>query len=130
MADNKNSRSLVPVSEPRTPAPVKKGELSTPFALVDSAIYLQNKKDVRNILPDVLGRVLARIWIDPEFRDVFKKEPQKTLENHSIFLPDGMSLEFHKPNTDRPRIVVYEKRPDIKFRIRVLHLQLIMIAGR
>ncbi len=73
---------------------------------------------------------MARIWIDPEFRDSFKSNPQKTLEFHGIFLPEEMNLEFQKPNSDRPRIVVYEKRPDIKFRLRVLHLQLVMIAGR
>ena len=32
----------------------KKGELKTPFSLVDKAIYLNNKKDVKAILPDVL----------------------------------------------------------------------------
>ena len=130
MSDSKNSRSLVPVSQPKTPVPVKKGQLKTPFSLVDSAIHLKNKKDVRSILPDVLGRVLARIWIDAEFRDAFKAEPQKTLEYHGIFLPEEMSLEFQKPNTDRPRVVVFERKPGIKFKIRVLHLQLIMIAGR
>ena len=41
-----------------------------------------------------------------------------------------MTLEFQKPNSDRPRIVVYEKKPNIKFKMRVLHLQLVMIAGR
>ncbi len=91
---------------------------------------MSNRKDVQSILPDVLGRVLARIWIDAEFRDAFKNEPQKTLEYHGIFLPEGMTLEFQKPNSDRPRIVVYEKKPNIKFKMRVLHLQLVMIAGR
>ena len=52
---------------------------------MDQAIYLNNKKDVQAILPDVLGRVLARIWIDAEFRDAFKANPQKTLEFHGIF---------------------------------------------
>ena len=109
---------------------MKKGQLKTPFSLVDETIYLNNRKDVQAILPDVLGRVLARIWIDVEFRDAFKSEPQKTLEFHGIFLPEDMTLEFQKPNSDRPRIVVYEKKPGIKIKLRVLHLQLIMIAGR
>ena len=97
---------------------------------MEKAIYLNSKKDVQAILPDVLGRVLARIWIDAEFRDAFKSNPQKTLEFHGIFLPEEMTLEFQKPNSDRPRIVVYEKREGIKFRLRVLNLQLVMIAGR
>ena len=79
---------------------------------------------------DVLGRVLARIWIDAEFRDAFKTHPQKTLEFHGIFLPEEMTLEFQKPNSDRPRIVVYEQRPNSRFKLRVLYLQLVMMAGR
>ena len=130
MSEKKNKTDLVPVRGNTLPAPVKKGQLKTPFSLVDETIYLSSRKDVQSILPDVLGRVLARIWIDAEFRDAFKSEPQKTLEYHGIFLPDGMSLEFQKPNSDRPRIVVYEKKPNIKFKLRVLHLQLVMIAGR
>ena len=31
---------------------------------------------------------------------------------------------------DRPRIVVYEKRPGSKFKVRVFYLQLVMMAGR
>ena len=131
MSEKKNSTALVPTRKKSSlPVPVKKGDLKTPFSLVDQAIYLNNKKDVQAILPDVLGRVLARIWIDPEFRDAFKTSPQKTLEYHGVFLPEEMTLEFQKPNSDRPRIVVYEKKPNIKFRLRVLHLQLVMIAGR
>ena len=126
----KEENSPVPIKKNTLPVPVKRGELKSPFSLVDETIYLSNRKDVQSILPDVLGRVLARIWIDAEFRDAFKKEPQKTLEYHGIFLPEGMTLEFQKPNSDRPRIVVYEKKPDIKFKMRVLHLQLVMIAGR
>ena len=73
------------------PVPVKKGQLKIPFSLVDQTIYLNSKKDVQAILPDVLGSVLARIWIDPEFRDSFKSNPQKTLELHNIFLPEAGS---------------------------------------
>ena len=129
MSKKKETTALVPVKN-ALPAPVQKGQLKSPFALVDQEIHLNTRKDVQAILPDVLGRVLARIWIDVEFRDAFKTEPQKTLEYHGIFLPDEMTLEFQKPNSDRPRIVVYEKKPGIRIKLRVLHLQLIMIAGR
>ena len=130
MTKKEEKKDLVPIKQNKLPVPVKKGQLKTPFSLVDEAIYLNTRKDVQAILPDVLGRVLARIWIDAEFRDAFKSEPQKTLEYHGIFLPEEMTLEFQKPNSDRPRIVVYEKKPGIKFKLRVLHLQLVMIAGR
>ena len=47
-----------------------------------------------------------------------------------MYLPDEMTIEFQKPNSDRPRIVVYEKKEGSKFKLRVLYLQLVMMAGR
>jgi len=41
-----------------------------------------------------------------------------------------MSIEFQRQNADRPRIVVYEQQPNSKFKMRVLYLQLVMMAGR
>ena len=92
--------------------------------------HLKNKTEVRKLLPDILGRVLARIWIDSKFKDDFASDPQKTLEFNGVYLPEDMSIEFQKPNSDRPRIVVYEQRPNSRFKLRVLYLQLVMMAGR
>ena len=92
--------------------------------------HFKNRSEVRKLLPDILGRVLARIWIDSTFKEEFEQDPQKTLEFNGVYLPEDMSIEFQKPNSDRPRIVVYEQRPNSKFRLRVLYLQLIMMAGR
>ena len=130
MSKKEEKKDLVPVKKNTLPVPVKKGQLKTPFSLVDEAIYLNNRKDVQSILPDVLGRVLARIWIDSNFKEEFGNDPQKTLEFNGIYLPEDMSIEFQKPNSDRPRIVVYEQRPKSKFKLRVLYLQLVMMAGR
>ena len=93
-------------------------------------ITLKIDQRLGNFLPDILGRVLARIWIDSNFKEQFENDPQKTLEFNGVFLPDDMHIEFQKPNSDRPRIVVYEQRPNSKFKLRVLYLQLIMMAGR
>ena len=65
-----------------------------------------------------------------EFKEQFHEDPQKTLEFNGVYLPEDMSIEFQKPNSDRPRIVVYEQRPKSKFKLRVLYLQLVMMAGR
>ena len=59
--------------------------------------------------------------------DGFARDPQKILEAEGIILPENMAIEFQKPGTDRPRIVVYEKRPNSNFRLRVLYLQLVMM---
>ena len=102
----------------------------SPFDSTQKLHHLKNRSEVRKFLPDILGRVLARTWIDAEFKEQFHDDPQKTLEFNGVYLPEDMSIEFQKPNSDRPRIVVYEQRPNSKFRLRVLYLQLVMMAGR
>lgn len=102
----------------------------SPFDITQKLHHLKNRTEVRKFLPDILGRVLARTWIDAEFKEQFHEDPQKTLEFNGVYLPEDMSIEFQKPNSDRPRIVVYEQRPNSKFRLRVLYLQLVMMAGR
>ena len=52
---------------------------------------------------------LARVWLDPNFHKEFSQDPQKTLESNGVFLPENMSLEFQKQNTDRPRILFLSK---------------------
>tara|TARA_B100000401_G_C52523278_1_gene585430 strand:+ start:161 stop:553 length:393 start_codon:yes stop_codon:yes gene_type:complete len=120
------------------PAKVQSTELITvqqekddnPLNITAKLHHLKTRAEVRKFLPDILGRVLARIWIDNEFKDEFANDPQKTLEFNGVYLPEDMKIEFQKPNSDRPRIVVYEQRPNSKFKLRVLYLQLIMMAGR
>lgn len=100
------------------------------FNLVSDQVTFTSREDVRERLPDILGKALAMIWIDREFADVFARDPQGTLEREGIVLPENMAIEFQKPGTDRPRIVVYERRPNSNFKLRVLYLQLVMMAGR
>ncbi len=108
----------------------KISQKSSPLDITQKLHQLKTRADVRKYLPDILGRVLARIWIDTEFKDEFARDPQKTLEFNGVYLPEDMKIEFQKPNSDRPRIVVYEQRPNSRFKLRVLYLQLVMMAGR
>tara|TARA_B100000963_G_C22635507_1_gene677360 strand:- start:5068 stop:5451 length:384 start_codon:yes stop_codon:yes gene_type:complete len=114
------TNEVITVNQEKTPS----------FDITQKLHHLKNRSEVRKYLPDILGRVLARIWIDTNFKEQFENDPQKTLEFNGVFLPDDMHIEFQKPNSDRPRIVVYEQRPNSKFKLRVLYLQLIMMAGR
>ena len=104
--------------------------ITRPLELVNGNLKLESREDVRNLLPDILGKVLARVWLDSNFHREFSQDPQKTLESNGVFLPESMSLEFQKQNTDRPRIVVFEQKPETKFKLRVFYLQLVMMAGR
>ena len=126
------STELIKIDDQSSKLPVKfnSKEINNALKLVDKDLYLQNREDVKKFLPDILGRVLARIWIDTNFKENFKSDPESVLSENGVFLPDDMILEFQKPNSDRPKIIVYEKKADSKFKVRVVQLQLVMIAGR
>ena len=129
MSSNK-SNALIPVKNGNLPAVIKKIKDTSALSLVNDDIYLADKHAVREHLPDILGRVLARIWIDQKFHRSFSEDPQGTLQLNGVFLPEFMEVEFQKPDSSRPRIVVYEKRQNSKFRTRIFYLQLVMMAGR
>ena len=127
-----NSRDLIKVDEKKSNLPIKfsPNEINQALQLADKDLFLKNREDVKKYLPDILGRVLARIWIDKSFKEEFKSNPNNVLNENGVFLPDDMILEFQKPNSDRPKIIVYEKKPNSNFKIRVVQLQLVMLAGR
>ena len=126
------STDLVKFNNKKSNLPIKfdQNEVKQALELVDKDLILKNREDVKKYLPDILGRVLARIWIDKSFKDSFKSNPKEVLTDNGVFLPDDMILEFHKPNSDRPKIIVYEKKEKSNFKIRVVQLQLVMLAGR
>jgi len=126
----KKSKALVPVKKVLPPAVKGAKDTNKPFELVNGNLKLTSREDVRSLLPDILGKVLARVWLDPSFHREFSQDPQKTLEINGVYLPENMSIEFQKQNTDRPRIVVFEQKPNSKFKLRVFYLQLVMMAGR
>ncbi len=126
----KKKQENLPVKAKQNEVITVNQEKTTSLDITQKLHHLKNRSEVRKYLPDILGRVLARIWIDSNFKEEFEQDPQKTLEFNGVYLPEDMSIEFQKPNSDRPRIVVYEQRPNSKFRLRVLYLQLIMMAGR
>jgi len=124
------SRELTVPSQKKTNLPVKFEKNSNVLDLVDKEIFLENRQEVKKYLPEILGRVLARVWIDSDFKKNFKQNPIDTLNQHGVFLPDEMVLEFQKADTKRPKIIVYEKKGNSNFKVRVVQLQLIMMAGR
>jgi len=100
-----------------------------PYELVKRETYLRDSEDVERYLPDILGRVLARIWIDPHFRDRFAADPKGTLEAFDVYLPTYIDIEFETENSPRPQVVVYERTKFGKRR-RLIFLRLMMMAGR
>ena len=123
---------LIKVNHKNSNLPIKfnTNNINQALELVDKDLFLKNREDVKKYLPDILGRVLARIWIDKIFKDNFKSDPKAVLKENGVFLPDDMTLEFQKPNSDRPKIIVYETKANSNFKVRVVQLQLVMLAGR
>ena len=126
---SKKNTSLVPISK-KLPAVRDAGGVKNVFSLYEGERHFKDREDVRQHLPDILGKALARTWIDADFHKAFDQDPVSTLEAHGVFIPSTMSIEFQRKTADRPRIVVYEKNPNSKFKARVLYLQLVMMAGR
>ena len=132
MAVSSKSTDLIKLNEKKTKLPIKfdPNNVNNALELVDKDLILKNREEVKKYLPDILGRVLARIWIDKSFKENFKSNPRQVLNDNGVFLPDDMILEFQKPNSDRPKIIVYEKKKNSNFKVRVVQLQLVMLAGR
>jgi len=124
-----NSRALVPASS-RTLVIGKKVGSTVNFSLVDEDVNLLNRAEVKEKLPDILGRVLARSWLDKDFMEQFKSEPLDVLRAAGVHLPETIYIEFQKANSDRPKVVVYEQQENSKLKLRVFYLQLVMVAGR
>ena len=132
MSLSSKSTDLIKLNDKKAQLPIKfdPKNVNQALELVDKDLILKNREEVKKYLPDILGRVLARIWIDKLFKESFKSNPRQVLNENGVFLPDDMILEFQKPNSDRPKIIVYETKKNSNFKVRVVQLQLVMLAGR
>lgn len=100
------------------------------YDLVRHETRLRDREQVERYLPDILGRALARIWIDPVFRDRFAADPVATLAHYDVFLPETIEIEFVTEANSRPQVVVYERPIRHMPRKRLLYLQLVLTAAR
>lgn len=99
------------------------------FRLVRQPVDLTDGKMVEEFLPDILGRALARSWVDPVFRQCLTEDPKALLADHDVHLPGSIRIETQIGANGRPLVVVHERRPDGGMR-RLCYLQLVMLAGK
>jgi hypothetical protein len=98
------------------------------YHLVEHETWLADRAQVERHLPDILGRALARAWIDPGFRMAFVADPKATLARCRLHLPDSIGIEVREEAGKRPMVIVNEVvRSNPR---RILFLQLVMVAGR
>jgi hypothetical protein len=121
------SRALVRIEVP--PAPTRQADARfRDFALVDHETRLTDRAQIERHLPDIMGRALARAWIDPAFRKALVDDPKATLAQCRLHLPATIGIEVQDAPGKRPMVIVSElvsPRPR-----RILYLQLVMVAGR
>lgn len=79
-------------------------------------------------LPDILGRALARSWIDREFQMDFMLDPEG-VRTTLFFLPQNVTIELETEGVTRPKVVVYETTRLGKQKS-LMYLQLVMMAGK
>ena len=79
-------------------------------------------------LPDILGRALARSWIDREFQMDFMLDPEG-VRAPLFFLPQNVTIELETEGVTRPKVVVYETTRLGKQKS-LMYLQLVMMAGK
>lgn len=113
-------------SEPR-PAP--EAGSGGDFRLVRNPVDLTDGRMVEEFLPDILGRALARSWVDGGFRARLTADPKRLLADHDVHLPGSIRIETQTGTNGRPLIVVHERQPDGTMR-RLCYLQLVMLAGK
>jgi hypothetical protein len=111
----------------RGPAPEAGAEGD--FRLVRNPVDLTDARLVERFLPDILGRALARSWVDGDFRERLTEDPKALLAEHEVYLPGSIWIETQTGSNGRPMIVVHERQPDGALR-RLLYLQLVMLAGK
>ena len=68
MMSEKKSKALVPVKKVLPPAVKGAKDTNKPFELVNGNLKLTSRDEVRSLLPDILGKVLARVWLDSSFQ--------------------------------------------------------------
>lgn len=135
------SRALVPVAGNAVPTTGQGARQSVPFDLVSVETALRDRAQVERFLPDILGRVLARCWIDSAFRTAFATDPKATLAAHRIHLPDSICIEVVTEGQTRPMVIVSEMTgasgpvgslggSQNGTKRRLLYLQLVMVAGK
>lgn len=109
--------------------PYEEKSVSFVFNLVDDDIELVDRESVRRFLPDILGRALARSWIDQDYKRALMFDVKATLANGGVMIPDEYECVYEKSSGQRAKIVVYEKTAE-KFKVRVCGLSLTMVASR
>ena len=79
----KKTTKNLPVKAKSTELITVNQEKISPLDITQKLHHLKSRADVRKYLPDILGRVLARVWIDTGFKEEFAKDMEATKDELS-----------------------------------------------
>ena len=115
--------AIVKYEEPKLPV-----QYVYQFKLVNEDINLNTRAEVKAQLPDILGRALARSWVDDEYKEQLQDCVHTTLAKGGVNIPDDYVCEYETTSGQRAKIVVFEQTGRLK--LRVCGLSLTMVATR
>ena len=121
------SRSLVPMAK-RDLSIKPASNVTRAFSLNENNQHFTSREDVKNICLTFWGRYW-QIGLTQIFVGIFQATV-KDIGKNGVILPENTEIEFQREDAQRPRIVVFERRPGSKFKLRIFYLQLVMMAGR
>ncbi len=55
------------------------------------------------------AKIIAKTWVDEEFREKLLKNPEKTLKELGVKLPKGVELELHEQKRKQVHLVLPAK---------------------
>lgn len=121
----KQSTSLMVIDEAIIPAHLV---LATKTLIPQQS--LSDENEVRDQLPQVIGKLLALCWINKELAQFFLSDPKTFLEKIDIALPDNISIDVNKEFKGKPSITVFQTLKSAGFKQRLFKLSLKLIANR
>ncbi len=67
-------------------------------------------KKSKTIFDKAWAKVVARAWVDEEFKKQLLKNPEKVLKEMGIAIPSGVKLELHQ-QTDKNLHLILPSKP-------------------
>ena len=64
------------------------------FKLVEEDVVMLDRETVKQQLPDILGRALARSWIDPVYKNQLQHDIKSTLAAGGVSIPEEYECAF------------------------------------
>jgi len=103
--------------------------LSAVSMLVPSVTF-DDTEQVKNELPQLLGKILALCWINDDLAFWFLDNAGLFLNDVGILLPAGISVQSKKETKAKPSITVFEVQEGSRYKRRIFKLSLKLIANR